>query len=269
MLPAWRQRDISRIHGIGIDTVKTNASTYEKEKIVHLYFPSLACDNGRGVTKFARVVHVLKIVDLPDVRTNYVTTSLRPPVIKCSFTCASCVVRLYVRVWDVIYEYKRIDGTHTRTYLRTCVYACGYGCVDTFTHVTPIREVRGTESREFRLWIAREWPRGSRHMLAPRRRTSFMSLFVTSNGSRMILSRRQHFGIDLTQPCRVHRGWTCSSREVTFLGCRLYGENVIVFFFLLYKFFSILPRLSFWTPFRLINVSLEWVLTHRKILFCC
>lgn len=29
-----------------------------------------------------------------------------------------------------------------------------------------LREVRGTESCEFGLWIAREWPRGSRHMLA-------------------------------------------------------------------------------------------------------
>lgn len=53
--------------------------------------------------------------------------------------------------------------------LRVCVssYATNTYVLTIYMRTHRLVEVRETESREFRLWIAREWPRGSRHMLAP------------------------------------------------------------------------------------------------------
>jgi len=83
---------------------------------------------------------------------NYVTTSPRLPIIKCS-----------LRV------------THV-------AYASACNCVShvASTHTSRYLEVRGMENREFGLWIAREWPRGSRHMLAD----EFSGAVVTSGDVR-------------------------------------------------------------------------------------
>lgn len=86
------------------------------------------------------VMHVLKIVDLLDVRTNYVTISLpRPSPIKYSFTRW---IRTYM---SVLYRFIQI---YSYPMYNWCEW-----------------KVRGTE---FRLWIAREWARGlsPRHMLS-------------------------------------------------------------------------------------------------------
>lgn len=119
-----------------------------EQKIDSFSFPSLSFSlfprfssalhiSSRARTRFS---HVARAQDRrPSWRsTNYITAWPRLPIIKCSFTCNVPACVRAVRVHRVL---------RIRTIIRT--------------H----REVRGTESCEFGLWIAREWPRGSRHML--------------------------------------------------------------------------------------------------------
>lgn len=81
-------------------------------------------------------------------------------------------------------------------YVCMCVRVCVARSDYVYAHSH--REMRGTENCEFGLWIAREWPRGSRHMLADefseplncheRRRRRLVH---------MILSRQQHFRLEI------------------------------------------------------------------------
>lgn len=104
---------------------------------------------GRG--RNFHTLHVLKIVDLPDVRTSYVTISSRPSVIKRNTTNSTCVCVCVCAM----------RATNISFRIRMAIY--------THTHRIP-NWVKCVEQRAASagLWIAREWPRGtSSHALAP------------------------------------------------------------------------------------------------------
>lgn len=154
---------------------------------------------------------MLKIVDLPDVCTDYITsTSSRLPVIKCSFNHIESSVRVACVCVCVI-----IHATNT------CVsmYICAH--IDYLTgrnawHGEPRVQVMNST------WVT---TRFSSHARASRARTNFSRhLTDVTSSVRMILSQQQHFRLDITQSDRIIK---CNSIKVTSVSLQV--THIILF----------------------------------------
>lgn len=145
----------------------------------------------------ARALHVLKIVDLPDVRMNYVMISAAGN--KMQFRMQTCFVCSCVRR-----ERKCVSAalTHSHRCESVCVD------VDASTYVTPIY-LRSAWNGEPRVqvmnstWVTTRFPS---HARASQTHVLCRSRIRHEQRLAHFETRRQHFRIDLTQLRRVYHG---------------------------------------------------------------